>query len=183
MKTYTPVEVRNDLGIQDSTLRKYSLILEQRGIPFERHKNNRRIYTELHVKTLKRSIELKHSADMTLEEAVIEAIKEIKAHPIIDDNSVTGITPQRHDSDMTALFDEIRSLKEVIVAQEERQKEKDSLFLEALENLQGEIKQLREEREEMKRLAIEERKEKEEQPMPLEEAGGIFSKWFRRRNK
>lgn len=183
MKTYTPAEVRQELDIQDSTLRKYSLLLEEEGLIFERHKNNRRIYTELHVKTLKRSLELKKDADMTLETAVKLACKEIKAHPIVEHDTVTSITPQRHDSDVTALLEEIDGLKKVIKQQEADRKERDSLFLKALENLQGEVVQLRRQREREVKLAIETKAKEEEEETALlnDKSKGIFGKWFGRK--
>lgn len=148
MTAYTPAQVCEELGIQDSTLRKYSLLLEKEGITFDRHKNNRRIYTETHVITLKRSLELMHNDDITLEKAIKKASKELKAHPVIEKNTVTEKPLQRNDSDITALLvKEIKELKEQLSAQEERQKERDTLFVEALEQMQQEIRSLKEEQQ------------------------------------
>lgn len=147
MTAFTPAQVCEELGIQDSTLRKYSLLLEKEGVSFERHKNNRRIYTEKHVITLKRSLNLMHNDDITLEKAMQKAVGELKVHPVIEASTVTEQPLQRNDSDITAiLIEEIRGLKQQLSEQEERQKQRDSLFVEALEELQTEIRSLKEER-------------------------------------
>lgn len=145
MTVLTPAQVCEELGIQDSTLRKYSLLLEKEGVTFDRHKNNRRIYTKTHVITLKRSLELMHNDDITLEKAIKQSVRELKVQPIIEDKSVTDKPLQRNNNDITAiLVDEIKELKSQLAAQEERQKERDSLFVEALESLQKEISSLKE---------------------------------------
>lgn len=129
----TPAEVCKALGIQDSTLRKYSLLLDKEGVTFERHKNNRRIYTETHVITLKRSLELMQNGDITLEKAIHQAVGELKAQPVIEDKTVMEKPLQRHDSDMTALLlEEIKSLKAEM-------RERDLLFVEALETMQQKL--------------------------------------------
>lgn len=148
MTAYTPAQVCEELGIQDSTLRKYSLLLEKEGITFERHKNNRRIYTETHVITLKRSLEVMKNDDITLEKSIKQASGELKAHPVIEEKTVTEQPLQRDDSDIsTLLIREIKELKEQLYAQEERQKERDSLFVEALEQMQKEIRLMKEEQQ------------------------------------
>lgn len=145
---YSPAEVCEELGIQDSTLRKYSLLLDKEGITFERHKNNRRKYTETHVITLKRTLELMHNDDMTLETAIKQACKELKAQPVVEEKTVTEKPLQRNNDDTTALLvREIKEMKALLLQQEERQKERDLMFVEALEQLQGEIRELKEERQ------------------------------------
>lgn len=147
MTAFTPAQVCEELGIQDSTLRKYSLLLEKEGVSFDRHKNNRRIYTEKHVITLKRSLELMHNDDITLEKAMQKAVGELKVHPVIDASTVTEQPLQRNDSDITALLiEEIRELKQQLREQEERMVERDDLFVEALKGVHQELRSLKEER-------------------------------------
>lgn len=172
MTVLTPAQVCEELGIQDSTLRKYSLLLEKEGITFDRHKNNRRIYTKTHVITLKRSLELMHDDDITLEKAIQKASAELKAHPVIDEKTVTEQPLQRNDNDITALLvNEIKELKQQLTQQEERQKERDSLFVEALESLQTEIKELKEQR-----VLPEPKKEPQPDPAPKK---GFLSRFFK----
>ncbi|EIM05339.1 PCZ2.3 [Planococcus antarcticus DSM 14505] len=148
MTVYSPAQVCEELGIQDSTLRKYSLLLDKEGIVFERHKNNRRKYTETHVVTLKRTLELMHNDDITLEKAINQACNELKAHPFIEDITVTEKPLQRNNSDTTALLiEEIQGLKQQLNQQEERQKERDSMFVEVLEDLQKEVRSMREQQQ------------------------------------
>lgn len=144
MTVLSPAEVCKELGIQDSTLRKYSLLLDKEGVSFERYKNNRRKYTETHVITLKRTLELMHNDDMTLETAIKQACKELKANPVIEEKTVSEVPLQRNNDDATALLiKEIREMKQQLTDQEKRQKERDLMFVEALEELQGEIRELK----------------------------------------
>ena len=150
MNTFTAAEVCKELGIQDSTLRKYSLLLDKEGVSFERHKNNRRIYTETHIKTLKRTLELMRNDDITLEIAIKRAVNELRVHPVIEEKSVTEEALQRNNSDITAiLIEEIRELKAQLADQEDRQKKRDSLFVEALEEMQKEIRGLKEQQKQL----------------------------------
>lgn len=138
MTVLSPAEVCKELGIQDSTLRKYSLLLDKEGVSFERYKNNRRKYTETHVITLKRTLELMHNDDMTLETAIKQACKELKAHPVIDEKTVSEVPLQRNNDDATALLlNEIKELRQEI-------RDRDLLFVEALEKMQSKLDRMEE---------------------------------------
>ena len=85
-KSYWSREVAELLGISDSTLRRYSLILEQNGYRFLRDDNNRRAFLERDVIALRKFQEMAKSSDMTLEDAalaVISAIKEAEIKGIV----------------------------------------------------------------------------------------------------
>ncbi|MDA2384618.1 hypothetical protein PDN41_23235 [Bacillus cereus] len=53
-QTYWGSEVAKNLGIGLSTLRKYCLVLEEAGYPFERGNNNSRIFYHKDVATIER---------------------------------------------------------------------------------------------------------------------------------
>lgn len=145
MSVMTPTEVAERLGIQPSTLRKYSLLFEKEQIVFDRNRNNSRNYTVMQVEALEEAITLSHNDDITLEEAVKIASKKLKSEPVITQKeTVTDIAPQRHNGDITAvMMKEINELKEVIRQQEENarireeeRKERELMFVEAMEKMQ-----------------------------------------------
>jgi DNA-binding transcriptional MerR regulator len=68
-QAYWAGEVADTLGISDSTLRKYCLILERAGYHFLRGDNKRRAFVTRDVMTLKRLQEISQSKNVTLEDA------------------------------------------------------------------------------------------------------------------
>lgn len=139
----TPAEVCKVLDIQASTLRKYSLLLEKEGVRFERSKNNSRKYTETHVIALQETTRLMDSTDITLEKAIKQACKALKTQPIVENES-TEIEPlQRHADDITGvLLEEIKSLKVEI-------RERDLLFVEALEKMQQKLDNMEQQQQQL----------------------------------
>ncbi|MFD1863239.1 hypothetical protein [Planococcus chinensis] len=129
----TPSEVSTNLKIQPSTLRKYSALLEQEGIQFKRTHKNARLYTDSEYIAIKGIIATVHSGKKSLEEAVIEASRSLKKN--------NSIAPRERDSDdiATAMLNEVKQLKIQLQQQEERQKERDIMFVEVLEKMQQKI--------------------------------------------
>lgn len=153
MVVITPAEVSNQLKIQPSTLRKYSLKLEEYGVQFDRNANNSRKYTDMDVVTLQKMITLMQTGDMTLDNAaytVSNGQKEETAATVDSTAIHNGV--ERHNDDVTAVvIAEIRSLKAEIEEQRETidgfriaQEKRDAYFVEILEGLQGEIQRLNE---------------------------------------
>ncbi len=130
----TPSDVCKALGIQASTLRKYSLLFEKEGITFKRGQNNSRIYTDTEVIALQEVITLTRDGAETLENAVKRASDSLKGvSTITQENGVTDKPLQRYDDDIAAvMLDEIKSLKAEI-------RERDLLFVEALEKMQQKL--------------------------------------------
>lgn len=85
-KPYWAGEVAEILGISDSTLRKYCLILEKSGYRFLRGDNGRRAFVNRDVIALKKFQELSQSKNVTLDDAAKAVISMIK------DGAGTGIT-------------------------------------------------------------------------------------------
>lgn len=132
----TPSEVSTQLKIQPSTLRKYSALLEQEGIQFKRTHKNARLYTDSEYIAIESIITAVHSDKKSLEYAVIEASKGLKKS--------LSVAPRNRDSDdiAAATLDEVKQLKIQIQQQEERQKERDMMFVEVLEKMQKKIDQM-----------------------------------------
>lgn len=66
---YNSSDVAVTLKIQESTLRKYCLILEKSGYEFLKNENGHRAFFDADSIVLKKFIELKNGSDMTLEQA------------------------------------------------------------------------------------------------------------------
>lgn len=153
MSVMTPTEVSTILGIKPSTLRKYCLLLEEQGVKFERNPNNSRKFSDMDVVTLRKMITLMNNDGVSVEDAVFAVSSWLNGDPsIMDENTDTNNAVERHNGDITAaLIGEIRSLKNEVEKQKEvidgfrlAQEKRDSYFVEILENLQGEIRQLNE---------------------------------------
>lgn len=161
----TPQEVSTKLKIQPSTLRKYSALLEQEGIHFKRTHKNARLYTDSEYIAIKDIIAAVHSGKKSLEEAVLEASKALKKN--------ISVAPRERDSDdvAAATLDEVKQLKIQLQQQEERQKERDIMFVEVLEKMHRKIDVL-EERQKQLLASVPEELELDvpESPSQLEES-------------
>lgn len=153
MTVITPSEVSSQLNIQPSTLRKYSLKLEEYGVHFDRNANNSRKYTSMDVVTLQKMITLMQTSDMTLDNASYVVAKGTdEVTPATDENAVIRDGEERHNDDIApTLISEIRSLKAEITEQRAlidgfriAQEKRDTYFVEILEGLQEEIHKLNE---------------------------------------
>lgn len=71
---YGSSDVADVLQVQESTLRKYCLLLEKSGYEFLKNELGHRAFFDDDVIVLKKMISLKNDADMTLEEAVKSVI-------------------------------------------------------------------------------------------------------------
>ena len=142
----TPGEVCKQLNISPSTLRKYSLRFESEGILFKRNKSNSRIYTVTEVVTLRDSITATKSGDITFENAVREAAEGLKgASTITPENGVTSPPPRRHDDVATAvILKKLEGLEEENRTLKEEIRKRDSLFVEALEEMQHKLNRIEE---------------------------------------
>src|SRR5690606_18066907 len=106
---------------QPSTLRKYSLLLEENGIQFKRNANNSRKYSDTDITALQKMITLIKTDGVTVEDAAVTIAKWYNGESFItDDNGDTYNGVERHDGDIAAvLIKEIRELKDKIQEQEE----------------------------------------------------------------
>ena len=139
----TPSEISAKLNIQPSTLRKYSAFLEQEGIQFKRTHKNARLYTDSECIAIEGIIATVHSGKKSLEEAVIEASIGLKKN--------ISVAPRERDSDdiAAATLNEVKQLKIQLQQQEERQKERDIMFVEVLEKMQKKIDRMEEQQKQL----------------------------------
>ena len=126
-----------------STLRKYSALLEQEGIQFKRTHKNARLYTDSECIAIKGIIATVHSGKKSLEEAVTEASIRLKKN--------VSVAPRERDSDdiAAATLNEVKQLKIQLQQQEERQKERDIMFVEVLEKMQQKIDRMEEQQKQL----------------------------------
>ena len=183
----TPSEVSAKLKIQPSTLRKYSALLEQEGIQFQRTHKNARLYTDSEYIAIEGIIATVHSGKKSLEEAVVEASKALKKN--------VSVAPRERDSDdiAAATLNEVKQLRIQLQQQEERQKERDIMFVEVLEKMQKKIDRMEEQQKQLLALVPEEpelkapesssQEEEESDPEPMTPKKDARSLWARIWNK
>lgn len=148
-----PADVALRMDISTSTLRKYSLLLEENGIIFSRNSKNSRQYSETDVITLQRMITLMKTDGVTVENAAFAVSKNVESESIetIKDGVIRDDTERQNVDIAGVTLNEIRKLKEEIQQQREvidgfrlAQEKRDTYFVEILEGLQGEINRLNE---------------------------------------
>lgn len=81
-QTYFGSEVASTLKIGSSTLRKYSLALEEQGYTFDRGVNNSRIFYQKDVAMIQRIMNAMNKKNITLEQAVKLAVSSISGDTI-----------------------------------------------------------------------------------------------------
>jgi DNA-binding transcriptional MerR regulator len=111
-----PGDVCALLGIKESTLRKYALILQDAGYKFHVNDKGQRGYFERDVIVLKRFMEIKQSRDMTLEQAAEAVMAWVQ-----QSNIAVSVIEKKQESDR--YNDDIKTLKEMVAQQNELLKE------------------------------------------------------------
>lgn len=147
----SPSDVSSLLQIKESTLRKYSLLLENVGYSFQRNNQNQRWYTDTDIVVLKKLMSLKNSTDMNLKECAEAVLLWNNGQVITQPLTVPSNDTERHDNDLNELKDLVNKqnelIKELISRVDQQQKyidqrleERDRTFMESLRESQ-EIKQ------------------------------------------
>ncbi|APC65621.1 hypothetical protein AAV35_014065 (plasmid) [Salimicrobium jeotgali] len=114
MKLYSPSDIADILGLQASTLRKYSAALEKHGYTFDKNNRGQRFYTDSDVITLRKFISLKDSG-MSLNEALEGTVMwhkggEDVSPPVTETRSAT----ERSYSDVSELKEMVHKQQESI---------------------------------------------------------------------
>lgn len=105
---YSSSDVAVTLKIQESTLRKYCLILERNGYGFLKNENGHRAFFDADSIVLKKFIELKKGSDMTLEQAAKSVVAWKKGTDITDRDTEESRYVARYND----LIEEFTSFKE-----------------------------------------------------------------------
>jgi DNA-binding transcriptional MerR regulator len=131
-KSYWSREVAELLGISDSTLRKYCLILEQNGYSFLRDDNNRRAFIERDVIALRKFQEMAKNSDMTLEDAALAVISAIKEAEI--KGLVPSVAPNTNAiNHYNQLYDEMTGRLQQLIEHNLKQETFNRFLLDRLE--------------------------------------------------
>lgn len=105
---YSSSDVAITLKIQESTLRKYCLILEKNGYEFLKNENGHRAFFDVDSIVLKKFIELKNGSDMTLEQAA----KSVVAWKKGTDIAKSDTEESRYVARYNDLIEEFKSFQE-----------------------------------------------------------------------
>jgi len=163
---FSSSDIAITLKIQESTLRKYCLILEKSGYEFLKNENGHRAYFDADLILLKKFLELKKGTDMTLEQA---------SKSVVAWKNGSDITERDTDEDRDVLHsndlvDEFKSFKE---SQEKFNQE----LLNQLKKQQEYISNKLENRDQQLMLALKETLETKKQ-LALTEAEEQKKKWW-----
>lgn len=147
MKVYSPKEIADLLGIKTATLRKYSIMLEERGYNIHRNSQNHRYYHDKDIITLRRVIKGSKSG-VTLEESINNVISIDKNNTYTNDiNNVDTHNNIAELKDMIYKQNElIKTLSNKLDHQQEyiekRLNERDSLLTQSLNEMLENRKQI-----------------------------------------
>ena len=165
MKVYSPSEIADLLNIKIPTLRKYSIMLEERGYKIERNSQNHRYYLDKDIITLRRVITARNSG-ITLDEAIKNIVS------IEKDNTYTNAI-NNTDTDNN---DDIKELKEIV----HKQNELIQTLTEKMDQQQNYINKRLNKHDEMLMKALNESLEAKKQITATEEKRRFFKKIFRK---
>ena len=132
---YTSHDVSSILKIQESTLRKYCLLLEELGYQFHKNDNKQRGFYDGDVIALKKLIKLKNTPNMTLKQAGIAVMTWKYGDSVTEPDT----SAQRHN-ELLERFEKLEEFNKVLIDQLKKQqeiidhslKERDRALIEAL---------------------------------------------------
>lgn len=164
---YGSSDIADVLEIQESTLRKYCLLLEKNGYEFLKNEHGHRAFFDDDVIVLRKMISFKNSADMTLEEAV----KSVVAWKNGNVMSVRDTEEQRYIVRYNDLMEEFKVLKSF----QEQQMEFNKELIEEIRRQQEYIENRLEERD---RLLVQSMRETLEARKEIAAAEKEKRKWW-----
>lgn len=187
MASYSPSDISALLQVKESTLRKYSLLLEEYGYKFDRNEQKQRWYSDKDVIAFQKLVTFKQNGDMNLKSCAEAVYLWSKGSDVTEVSTDTHSDTIRYNSDITPMIREeilgmrkliedqreiIKSLYEQLERQDASQKERDRLLLNSIERLTTDFQQQRDEYK-----AIEEQKTLQ---APQEEKTSFLSRLFKR---
>uniref|UniRef100_UPI00402A62E4 DUF3967 domain-containing protein n=1 Tax=Bacillus sp. DX2.2 TaxID=3073452 RepID=UPI00402A62E4 len=94
---YISKDVAMMLKVQESTLRKYCIMLEEAGYPFHKNEHGHRGFLDQDVITLRRLIEIKSHPDMTLKQACNAVMIWITEKDVSEDDTNVITETEQHN--------------------------------------------------------------------------------------
>lgn len=174
---YNSGDVATLLNIQESTLRKYCIMLEEHGYTFHKNAQGHRGYFQNDVIALRKLIDIKKHPDMTLKRACDAVIAWVKQTDITDSVTTDIAQKEQHNDSYNALlkeFEEFKKQQEAFNKQliEQLQKQQEYIQKSLVERDKTLMESLREVQETKKLIAAAEEKREEESKK------GLFQRLF-----
>lgn len=151
MPYHAPEDISAILKIKPSTLRKYSLLLEQSGYAFKKNAHGHRWFDDTDIAALRKFITFKDSGGMTLEESASAVFLWSKGGDVAEQDTAheatqsvierpDSMTPER----LMSAFEEQRRTIQSMAAMLEEQAKHNTLIMQELAATQDAIQRLSE---------------------------------------
>lgn len=197
MTFHAPEDIATVLNIKPSTLRKYSLLLEQSGYLFKKNAQGHRWYTDTDLMALRKFITLKDSSGMTLEDSADAVFLWSKSESVAGRATVSEATQgdtERHEASVNELTLEERLLRLIQHQQQtidrmaqsiQKQEEQNGQILEEVKSLKGSLQPLDATSSEQPKIASSESppQQDESEPETITSKKDTRSLWARIWNK
>lgn len=151
MTFHAPEDIATVLNIKPSTLRKYSLLLEQSGYTFKKNAQGHRWYSDTDLTALRKFISLKDSSGMNLEDSADAVFLWSKTDSVAGRATSFEATQgdtERHEASVNELTLEERLLRLIQHQQQsidrmaqsvQKQEEQNGQILEEMKTLRGSL--------------------------------------------
>lgn len=197
MTFHAPEDIATVLNIKPSTLRKYSLLLEQSGYLFKKNAQGHRWYTDTDLLALRKFITLKDSSGMTLEDSAEAVFLWSKTENVAGRATLSEATQddtERHEALVNELTVEERLLRLIQHQQQtidrmaqsiQKQEEQNGQILEEVKSLKGSLQPLDAPSSDQLKIASVESPSQQEksEPEPVTPQKDTRSLWARIWNK
>lgn len=166
---YNSSDTATMLKIQESTLRKYCIMLEEAGYKFHKNELGHRGFFNDDVIALKRLIEIKKHPDMTLKQACNAVVAWVKEKDVTD-HDITDVTENEHHNEsyneLLKQFQEFKQQQEQFNKElmEQLKKQQEYIQNSVLERDKKLMQALSETLETKKLIAAAREEKKDEQP-------------------
>lgn len=150
------------LKIQESTLRKYCIMLEEHKYHFHKNEQGRRGFTDNDVITLRKLIEIKSHPDMTLKQACNAIMTWVAQKDITNtDTNVTAEPEQyneRYDELKGMIQQQNELLKQMVIKMDEQQRYIDEKLEKRDQQLMSVIREIQDQKRVMLEVAADKKK-------------------------
>ncbi|MGG2933873.1 DUF3967 domain-containing protein [Bacillus pacificus] len=146
------------LKIQESTLRKYCIMLEEHGYHFHKNEHGHRGFLDNDVITLRKLIEIKSHPDMTLKQACNAVMTWVREKDISEVDTDVIAEDMQHDERYNELKEMIQQqnemLKKMAMKLDEQQRYIDERLEKRDQQLMGAIREMQEEKRVLLETAV-----------------------------
>ena len=132
---YSPMDVQGLLDVDDSTLRKYALVMEKNGYKFHKNKRGHRGYFDKDVVALRKLLEFNEQEDMTLERSAKAVMTWVQEQYVTV--SVTSEEPAQNGGERyNEMIERLKRLEEKSEQQEAHNQQQKAFNQELINQLQ-----------------------------------------------